>query len=183
MYSADVQHLKFGDLIFLNYTQKVFEDDIEAERIREDEDFYEGNTIDEEQQQILDDEERKRNRKLKKLIDKPRYVYKGVVFSDGILDKDVFLVPEQSFSNTQNAKCQFKKCLFRIDIFDKCKYHVLYRQQIAKVEEVRGKRDQIEMTNDFKELEKINSIVKKEETYLAELLEARERESNSNDEV
>ena len=78
----------------------------------------------------MDDQNRKEQTKLQRLIVKPLYSYKGMIYSDGILDKDLKIIPKQSEENTINAKCQFKKCLFRVEIFDNCTFHMLYRKQV-----------------------------------------------------
>ena len=61
--------------------------------------------MDEAKQNLMDDQERKAQQVLQKLIEPPQYTYKGIVFSDGILDKNVKIIPKQSVENTINAKC------------------------------------------------------------------------------
>lgn len=56
-----------------------------------------------------------------------------MLYSDGILDKNLKIIPKESVEDTINAKCQFKKCLFRVEIFDNCSYHMLHRKQDTKV--------------------------------------------------
>ena len=121
--------------------------------------------------------------KLMKLIDKPQYTYEGMVYSDGILDHTVRVIPKLSYSNTFSAKCQFKKCLFRVEIFDKCEYHNLYRAQFKVVEEITAKYNQALEGNLQEELSTIFRQMKREEAELARLAEEREREINSNKEV
>lgn len=56
------------------------------------------------------------------------YTYKGIVYSDGILSKNLTVIPVDSEEDTINAKCQFKKCLFSVEIFDNSVYHQMHRK-------------------------------------------------------
>ena len=72
-----------------------------------------------------------------------------MAYSDGILDKNVAVIPRDSEDSTLNAKCQFKKCLFRVEVYDKCASHMLHREQVHKVAEIRHRREVILEQNDF----------------------------------
>lgn len=71
------------------------------------------------------------------------------MYSDGILDKQLNVIPKDSVEDTINAKCQFMKCLFRVEIFDNCTYHMLHRKQVGKLQKLKEQREGILETNDF----------------------------------
>jgi hypothetical protein len=62
------------------------------------------------------------NSKLGKLRADPKYTYKGMVYADGIKDKQLSIYPKVTDEGTNNAKCQFKKCLFRVEVRAEYKY-------------------------------------------------------------
>ena len=107
----------------LTYTKKIFDQRANNVFQQQREEKWDGESIDEEAQQVIDDKERKENIKLQQLIEKPLYVYKGMIFSDGILSKNLKVIPVKGLDDTINAKCQFKKCIFSVEIFDNCTYH------------------------------------------------------------
>ena len=72
-----------------------------------------------------------------------------MVYSDGILDKNLLVIPKVTERDTTNAKCQFRKCLFRVEIFDNCTYHMQHRAQVIKLEKMKATREDILETNDF----------------------------------
>lgn len=147
-FDDNFMYLCYGDTIMLYYTRKMYSSDFQ-EQVGAAEDKWEGESLDEARQDLMDDEGRKERVKLQKLIEKPEHVYKGMVYSDGILDKSLKIIPKESEDDTLNAKCQFKKCLFRVEIFDNCTYHMLYKKQVAKVQATKEQREIILEQNDY----------------------------------
>ena len=107
----------------LNYTRKIFASEGNNVFEKLNEMAWDGESVDEAQQLLMDDQDRKENVKLQRLIEHPLYTYKGIVYSDGILSKNLKVIPVESIEDTINAKCQFRKCVFRVEIFDNCTYH------------------------------------------------------------
>ena len=93
-------------------------------------------------------------------------MYKGIAYSDGILDKNVKIIPKQSEENTINAKCQFKKCLFRVEIFDNCTYHMLYKKQVDHLAQLKVQKEVIIETNNFQKISDMEHKIEKEEEKL-----------------
>ena len=135
------KYLCYGDTIMLNFTKKVFRSDIADQTNPDRQSAWDGESIDEKEQLLMDDQDRKENIKLQKLIESPAYVYKGMVYSDGILEKSLNVIPKDSLDDTKNAKCQFMKCLFRVEIFDNCTFHMLHRKQVFKLDELKKHRE------------------------------------------
>ena len=103
--SDQTEFLSFGDTIFLNYTQKIFSEDIKKQAEVEDPDIVDGKSEEGIAEEDLKDA--KRDEKLTKVIADPEYIYKGMVFSDGILDKTLKVIPQNPVTDTFNATCQF----------------------------------------------------------------------------
>ena len=96
----------FGDAILLNYTQKVFTEDISKQKTLEDPEFQEGGSADEDGKVAEEEIKGQRNdEKLTRVIADPQYVYKGMVYSDGILDQHLKVIPKNPQADTFNAKC------------------------------------------------------------------------------
>ena len=87
----------------------------------------------------------KRDEKLTKVIADPEYIYKGMVFSDGILDRTLKVIPLNPVSDTFNATCQFQRCLFRIEVFDKCIFHEQYQKQEIKLQIMKVTRNKLQV--------------------------------------
>lgn len=56
---------------------------------------------------------------MSRLLGKPDYTYRGMVFSDGIIDSNMKVVPLQT-EESQNATNMFRQCLFMIEIEQEC---------------------------------------------------------------
>jgi len=74
--------------------------------------------------------ERQMNLKLTKLMEQPAYTYKGVVYTDGIKEQSLSIIPKTTSDSTLNAKCQFKKCLFKVEMQAECKWTMYHKEML-----------------------------------------------------
>ena len=72
----------------------------------------------------------------KRTLDDPDYVYKGIFYSDGVVQSGVQVVPKIN-EITANATNLFKKCLFRVEIKQVCDLN----QKLMDLVETRDKID------------------------------------------
>jgi hypothetical protein len=49
----------------------------------------------------------------------PDYRYKGLLYSDGVTDKGMKMIPQTAY-NSQSASTLFKQCLFRLEVVQDC---------------------------------------------------------------
>ena len=174
----NLEFLCFGDTIFLNYTQKIFSEDIKKQADAENPDILDGKSEDGVAEEELKDA--KRDEKLTKVIADPEYIYRGMVFSDGILDRTLKVIPKDPARDTYNATCQFQRCLFRIEVFDKCIFHEQYQKQNIKLQEMRQRRQELQAQNDFEELSKFELDYQQQEAHFENLKQEMQKERNSN---
>jgi hypothetical protein len=57
-------------------------------------------------------------RKLRSLA-QPDFTYKGVLYTDGVTDQGIKVIPQVNELSQNGANC-FKQCLFRIEIKQDC---------------------------------------------------------------
>ena len=96
--------LRFGDVICLTYTQDIFNDPDETKT----------NNL----HKALSKSKVTSN-KTKRNLDEPDYVYKGILYSDGVTDRGIKIIPQKS-NAVQNASNLFKQCLFRVEVMQNC---------------------------------------------------------------
>ena len=105
IYGDNAVYLCFGDTIMLNYTQKVYGEEIAKQVMAEDPDYHDAesdNGFDKTENEAL---ESKMHAKLSRVIYEPKYTYKGMVYSDGIIDRNLKIIPKKPLADTFNAKC------------------------------------------------------------------------------
>ena len=69
-FEGKIQYLCYGDLIMLNYTRKIFNQNEEQNMYKKLNDIaWDGESVDEHQQLLMDDQDRKENVKLQRLIE------------------------------------------------------------------------------------------------------------------
>ena len=79
-------------------------------------------------------------------LEQPDFIYKGFLYSDGITDQGVKVIPKNN-NLAQNADSKFKQCLFRIEIKQSCDVNKRARE-LAK-EKLRTEDELRKLVNEF----------------------------------
>jgi hypothetical protein len=88
------------------------------------------------------------NTRLTKLQADPEYFYKGILYSEGIIDMSIKSIPKKTLEDTHNGTTQFKKCLFLIENLAEVEYSVLARQTKIEVQTKKAMRSLLLEKND-----------------------------------
>lgn len=67
------------------------------------------------EKKIFSDKTKQINMRLAKLIDDPVFVYKGVLYCEGLNNFNLQTLPKRTPEDTQNAMSQFTKCTFIVE--------------------------------------------------------------------
>jgi len=67
------------------------------------------------EKKIFSDKEKLINMRLSKIIDEPVFVYKGVLYCEGLNNMNLQVLPKRTPEDTQNAMSQFTKCTFIVE--------------------------------------------------------------------
>jgi hypothetical protein len=107
--------LRYGDVIALTYQEDVhwqaLKDQYDEEAIDAmiELNAQEGKGIGQADQKI----------ERKKILDEPDFVYRGMLYSDGITDSNLKVIPSQT-EGSMSASNMFKQCLFMVEIQQEC---------------------------------------------------------------
>jgi hypothetical protein len=116
--------LRIGDVICLSFLEDIYIDAVKEATYAAAYDSMPKNAF-----------EFKVKKKNQRILAEPDFKYKGLLYSDGVTDLGVKVLPKQN-EMTNNASSLFKQCLFRIEIKQGCdintKGHDL-REQKAEV--------------------------------------------------
>ena len=99
------------------------------------------------------------NSKLTKLLEHPEYTYKGMVYADGIKDNQLFILPKNTPHGTKNGKCQFKKCLFRVEMKGECRYAQQEKEIVAKIKSLNEDKEEQRKKGDFKQVAELQKEI------------------------
>lgn len=80
----------------------------------------------------------KKNEKSKRVLDDPDFKYKGLLYSDGVTDIGIKVLPKRN-EMTNNASSLFKQCLFRLEIKQGCDINTKGHELRAELGEVKIK--------------------------------------------
>ena len=72
--------------------------------------------------------------KLSQLVQNPDFVYKGCVYSEGIRDYSVKIIPKSTLESSMNALAQFKKCIFLVEPQAQANFAFEYRKIVDEIE-------------------------------------------------
>lgn len=67
-------------------------------------------------------------------LEHPDYTYKGILYSDGVTDQGIKVIPHSNDS-LQSACNLFKMCLFRIEVQQNCMFNMRARKLLQLKEE------------------------------------------------
>ena len=93
----------------------------------------------------------KDNLKLEKILEKPDFEYKGIIYSDGIVDKEFKIIPKDIKSSSNRNFTDQNKSIFRIELPQEFKFTKQYNE--LKVEMASVEFTELENSNE--EIEKI----------------------------
>lgn len=94
----------------------------------------EGESIKMNKKRYLDPETIKKQDQRFRNLTEPDYKYKGLLFSDGVTDIGVKVMPQNN-ETAHNAANLFKQCLFRIEIKQDCQIN----NHVRELEETRDR--------------------------------------------
>ena len=64
-----------------------------------------------------------KKQKQPRILESPDFKYKGLLYSDGITDKNIKILPATN-DTSQNASNMFKQCIFKIEIQQDCEVNI-----------------------------------------------------------
>ena len=150
--------LRIGDIICLSFLEEIHNEQLKLEQFSLAYNSMAKNAY-----------EFKKKEKPQRVLDDPDFKYKGLLYSDGVTDIGVKVLPKRN-EMTNNASSMFKQCLFRIEIKQGCdintKGHELRAEltelkiRLYKIIEESGGEDNVnqkvlqDLKNDIDNLEK-----------------------------
>ena len=105
--------MRIGDIICINYIDEIHILDIKTKQKQDADDKSLS------KKRFLAPENIKKTEQQFRNLTEPDYKYKGLLFSDGVTDIGIKVMPQNN-SSSQNAANLFKQCLFRIEIKQDC---------------------------------------------------------------
>ena len=151
-----IQYVKIGDKILLTVKIQIFSPDIEQQTMKETaaaqgELYYE-----EMEKKIFSDKTKQINMRLTKLIDDPVFIYKGVLYCEGLNNFNIQTLPKRTPEDTQNAMSQFTKCTFIVEPAWTIEKLVAKRMIEKEVANVKDTREQFFVLGDHQQVAKID---------------------------
>jgi hypothetical protein len=127
---AKIEFVRIGDVVCIEFHEQIFDGLKEYAKIDEGKD----------------------NMQLAKIIEKPDFEYKGLVYSDGIVDEDIKLTTQETLNN-QN------KAIFKIEVVQEYKFTEKYNElktEIANFEfgEFENPEDEKDKRSIFQDIKK-----------------------------
>jgi len=162
----------------LGYKQKVFQVEIESQANNEAimQDFQLNEVLAEDVERRLAKKDEIQKMKLAKQIQEPLYEYNGILFCDGIIDNFAQFLPKTTDTGTHNGSCQFKKCLFRIEVLDSFSSIIKLREAEKEFQKLLEHREELIIKLDNEELDKHDLFVATKRKELDNLRIAANRE-------
>ena len=101
--------LRIGDVILINYREEINLAELQERR------YDNALAAMHDQMAALKAQEMKKLRNLAQ----PDFVYKGMLYTDGVTDQGIKIIPQVNELSQNGSNC-FKQCLFRIEIMQDC---------------------------------------------------------------
>ena len=130
------EYIKIGDIVCIEFTEQIFDGLKEYAKIDEGKD----------------------NLRLAKILEKPDFEYKGVIYSDGIVDKEFKVIPKEIKSSSNRNFTNQNKSIFRIEVPQDYRYTKQYNElkiELSSVEfsEMENPNEEIEKRIIFNDIE------------------------------
>lgn len=177
--------LRVGDIILLIYDEKVFDELHDVGKVAAQ--TKEGI----QHLELLEEKVAQKDNLKERITNKPDLIYKGVIFTDGVTNKHFSVMPRQNTAHIfgqESAFTQFKKCLFRIEVAQECKYNIIKHTLLEQLEELekqkaslneekalagkgstrRGNKDLEEIDKLYQDLEDLEKDIAENEKRLSE---------------
>ena len=94
------------------------------------------------EKKIFSDKEKLINLRLSKIIDDPVFVYKGVLYCEGLNNFNLQVLPKRTPEDTQNAMAQFTKCTFVVEPAQSIEKVVATRHLEKEIATIKDTRNQ-----------------------------------------
>ena len=118
------EFIKIGDIVCIEFIEQIFDGLKEYAKIDKDTD----------------------NLRLAKILEKPDFEYKGIIYSDGIVDKEFKVIPKDIKSSSNRNFTDQIKSIFRIEVPQEFKFTKQYNE--LKVEMASAEFTELENSNE-----------------------------------
>ena len=130
------EFIKIGDIVCIEFIEQIFDGLKEYAKIDEDKDIL----------------------RLAKILKKPDFEYKGIIYSDVIVDKELKVIPKDIKSNSNRSFTYQNKSIFTIEVLQEFKFTKQYNElkvEMASVEftELENPNEEIEKRIIFNDIE------------------------------
>lgn len=133
--------LRFGDVIALTYIEDIH---TQALKLKYEEEAANSIIDNNAANQAQSQSDLNKSAKVSRLLGKPDYTYRGMVFSDGIIDSNMKVVPLQT-EESQNATNMFRQCLFMVEIEQECAVNKKATKLLRQKADIEARRSKEEM--------------------------------------